>query len=81
MSDYTNDIPKPYKAPTIDPATEVDDRWVTRSGYRFVDVEWFIDACIKYPKEAVSFGLERNRPRFINCFYPRDVLFREDEDD
>ena len=81
MSDYVVDLPKAYKAPFIDPAQEVDDKWVTRSSYKFVDVEWFVDACIKYPKDAVSYGLQRNKPQFVNCFFPKDVSFREDDDE
>lgn len=80
MSDYVIETISKYCAPKIDPASEVDEKWVTRSAYRFVDVEWFIDTCIRYPREAVNYGLMKNRPFFVNCFYPKDVSIREDDE-
>lgn len=79
--DYVVDTPRIYCAPKIDPADEVDEKWVTRSAYKFVDIDWFVEACIAYPRAAIEYGLRRNKPHFIPCFYPRDISFRDDDDE
>jgi hypothetical protein len=55
----------------------LDDKW-TVDEYGFPDIDFFIDAVVRYPKEAVHKCLFINHKYPVVCRYPSEITLDGD---
>ena len=56
----------------------IEDNWIVDC-FGFVDIDYFIDCCVRYRKEAVSKALFNKRVFPNVCCYPDQVTIHNEE--
>ncbi len=78
--DYYVTIPKEPFEPDVQHTALIKNRWLVND-YGFVDINFFIDCCLNYRKEAVTKALFMNRVFPAICQFPKEVVLDSEEDD